>query len=328
MKDLRTIIAQHPFLLGMTPEHLEIIARHARAVEFNLGQVIVRESDAAYEFFLLLDGEVAVESYIPRADNLPLQTLGVGEVLGWSWLFPPFTWHFQARAVAPTKAVLVDGARLLLACEKDFDFGFEMMRRIAHVVTKRLQITRKLLVEMSSTIGSLAPFEEAFSHHDAPAVAGKLPELLAEHPFVKGVKPDHFKVLLDCAMERDFAAGEEIFGEGEVANRFYLIQRGKVILEASTAGTKVPIQVISDGDVLGWSWLFEPFYWRFDARAITPTKSIFLFGTRLREHCEADHQFGCELMKRAARVLIQRLQATRKQLLAARESITRSQAKA
>lgn len=107
-----------------------------------------------------------------------------------------------------------------------------------------------------------------------------------------------------------------IFREGNLANRFYLLQRGKVILEAARAeNSPVPIQIIGEGDVLGWSWLFSPFYWHFDARALEPTQSIFLYGTRLREQCETDRDFGYELMKRVCLVLIQRLQTTRKQLL-------------
>ena len=82
----------------------------------------------------------------------------------------------------------------------------------------------------------------------------------------------------------------------------------------------IPIQVIEAGDVLGWSWLFPPYSWRFDARTLEPVKAIFFYGTRLREHCEADHDLGYELMKRMAAVVIQRLQATREQLLQARST--------
>ena len=70
--------------------------------------------------------------------------------------------------------------------------------------------------------------------------------------------------------------------------------------------------------MLGWSWLFPPYYWHFDARALEPTTAIFFYGTRLREQCEQDHDFGYEIMKRMTQVVIQRLQATRKQLLKAR----------
>jgi CRP/FNR family cyclic AMP-dependent transcriptional regulator len=75
------------------------------------------------------------------------------------------------------------------------------------------------------------------------------------------------------------------------------------------------IQIIGAGDVLGWSWLFPPFCWHFDARAVKPTEAIFIYGTRVRELCDEDHDLGYELMKRTAEVVIRRLQATRRHLL-------------
>ena len=73
-------------------------------------------------------------------------------------------------------------------------------------------------------------------------------------------------------------------------------------------------ETIGDDDVLGWSWLFPPYYWHFDARATKPTRAIFFYGTWLRESCERDHDFGYEMLKRMSAVIINRLQATRKKL--------------
>ncbi len=140
--------------------------------------------------------------------------------------------------------------------------------------------------------------------------------LLAEHPFLKGMRPEHLEILADCAMPTRLEAGEWLFREGDVANRFYLIVEGEIALESSVKdrGT-IFVQAIGDGDVAGWSWLFPPYYWHFDARVVKPTRAIFLYGTRLREHCEADHDLGYELMKRMSEVIIKRLQITRRQLL-------------
>ena len=77
----------------------------------------------------------------------------------------------------------------------------------------------------------------------------------------------------------------------------------------------MPIQTLTAGHVLGWSWLFPPYYWHFDARALEPTRAIFFYGTRLREECEQDPDLGYALMKRVTQVLINRLQATRRQIL-------------
>jgi CRP-like cAMP-binding protein len=73
--------------------------------------------------------------------------------------------------------------------------------------------------------------------------------------------------------------------------------------------------ILGAGDVLGWSWLFPPYLWHFDARAATPTTAIFFYGTRLRELCDENHDLGYELMKRVSEIVIKRLQATRRELV-------------
>ena len=83
-----------------------------------------------------------------------------------------------------------------------------------------------------------------------------------------------------------------------------------------------PIQFVEDGEVLGWSWLFPPYYWHFDARAVEDTDAVFFYGTPLREECEADHDLGYEMVKRVAEVMLNRLEATRRHLVErAREGI-------
>jgi len=140
--------------------------------------------------------------------------------------------------------------------------------------------------------------------------------LIAQHPFLHGLEARYLQTLAECAIETRLQPGELIFREGEIANRFYLIQEGEVALESHVKdGGTLLIQTIGAGDVLGWSWLFPPYYWHFDARALKPTKAIFLYGARLRQRCEEDHDLGYALMKRLAAVVIQRLQSTRRQLL-------------
>lgn len=155
--------------------------------------------------------------------------------------------------------------------------------------------------------------------NSAPREAAALENQIAAHPLLRGMKPEHLKVLAACAMPAQFKEGELIFREGEPANRFYLLEAGKVSLESHAQDEpSVTIQTIGVGDTLGWSWLFPPYYWHFDARALEPVKAIFFYGTWLREYCEQDHDLGYELMKRMAEVVIRRLQATRQQVLDAR----------
>jgi CRP-like cAMP-binding protein len=140
-------------------------------------------------------------------------------------------------------------------------------------------------------------------------------DLIRKHPFLDGMSPHQYRLLADCAMPAEFRADEFIFREGEPANRFYLIESGKVALESRADTGVIRIQMIEAGDVLGWSWLFPPYFWHFDARAIEPTEAIFFYAAPLRDECEIDHEFGYELTSRMARVAVRRLQATRWKLL-------------
>ena len=139
--------------------------------------------------------------------------------------------------------------------------------------------------------------------------------LIAGHALFKGLSPQYLALLTEAAMLKVFAADEVIFREGDPANRFYLILDGEVVLEdpMSERGT-VLLQTIGADDVLGWSWLFPPYYWHFDAYTTKPTRAIFFYGTWLRDSCERDHDFGYEMMKRMTAVIITRLQAARKRL--------------
>jgi CRP/FNR family transcriptional regulator, cyclic AMP receptor protein len=142
-------------------------------------------------------------------------------------------------------------------------------------------------------------------------------ELIASrHPFLEGMCKQHLRSLAEAAIRASFAEGECIFRQGEPAHRFYLIQKGRVIVTARIpTHSRAVIQILGAGDALGWSWLFEPYRWHFDAWSEEPTETIAFHAASLREQCEDDPRLGYELMKRVSRVVIDRLHATRLQLL-------------
>ena len=140
---------------------------------------------------------------------------------------------------------------------------------------------------------------------------------VALHPFLAGMNRSQLALLTDCAMAVHFEKGQIIFREGEMANRFYLIETGKIILESSERlGNPVIIDTIGRGNLLGWSWMFPPYTWRLTARAVETTSAIFFYGTILREYCERDCSLGYELFKRMAPVMIKRMQAARRKMVA------------
>jgi CRP/FNR family cyclic AMP-dependent transcriptional regulator len=137
------------------------------------------------------------------------------------------------------------------------------------------------------------------------------------HPFLAGMNHAQLALLADCAMAAHFKPGQTILREGEVANRFYLIESGKVVLESGEGfGEPLIVETIGAGDLLGWSWMFPPYVWHFTARAVEPTEAIFFYGAILRQYCERDPSLGYELFKRMAPVMLRRLQAARKKIVA------------
>ncbi|PWU11600.1 MAG: Crp/Fnr family transcriptional regulator [Verrucomicrobia bacterium] len=149
-----------------------------------------------------------------------------------------------------------------------------------------------------------------------PAHARTVERIISNHPFLEDMSPHQLRLLSDCAIPEHFGANEIIFREGDPANRFYLLQKGQVALESYVPDKgRVCVETIGAGEVLGWSWLFPPYLWHFDARAIEPTDAVFIYGIPLRDECELDHELGYELTKRMAAVMMRRLQRSRRQLL-------------
>ncbi len=135
---------------------------------------------------------------------------------------------------------------------------------------------------------------------------------LCEQLFFQGFDSLHIRVLSQCAQTRTLSPGEYLWHQGEPGQTCFLIQRGQVALEISVPnqGT-LAIDVVGDGELLGWSGLMEPYRWRFDARAVSVVQAL-AFDTRcLREKCEHDHELGYQLLKKSAPVVGQRLDAAR-----------------
>lgn len=149
MNNLIERITTHHFFHGMKPAHLKILTERATEASFESGQVIFRQGEPADQFYLIESGKVVLEAHEPANGTVPVQTLGPGEVLGWSWLYPPFNWNFQARALEPTGVIVLNGGHLLVASERDREFGFELMKRISQMVIHRLQATRHRLIALS-----------------------------------------------------------------------------------------------------------------------------------------------------------------------------------
>ena len=148
MHGLETVLADVPLFAGMGSDRLELLAGCASNVRFEPGEVLFRQGDEANSFYVIRSGTVALETFVPAGGGMTIETIGGGEVVGWSWLFPPYRWHFDARALAQVRATSIDGACLRGKCDDDPALGYDLMRRFAQVMIERLQWTRLRLLDV------------------------------------------------------------------------------------------------------------------------------------------------------------------------------------
>ncbi|HUJ56431.1 MAG TPA: cyclic nucleotide-binding domain-containing protein [Gaiellaceae bacterium] len=145
---LEDVLADVPFFAAMPAEEREMIAGCGRNVRFAAGEAIMRQGDPADHYYLLRHGEVAVGNFVPPRGEMVIETLEPGDVLGWSWLFPPYRAHFDARALTLVRATEFDGACLRDKCAADPALGYDVMSRFAQVLIERLQWTRLRLLDL------------------------------------------------------------------------------------------------------------------------------------------------------------------------------------
>lgn len=148
METLERVLAGHPFFDGLAAEHLRLLVGCATNVRGDAGEFLCREGQEADRFFLVRAGRVALEIAVPGGTPATVQTLGAGEILGWSWLIPPYHWPFDARAVEPTRALALDGTCLRRKCEADHELGYELLKRFARVIERHLEATRLQLLDV------------------------------------------------------------------------------------------------------------------------------------------------------------------------------------
>jgi CRP-like cAMP-binding protein len=155
-QQLEAAVAAHPFVLGLSEHHIRLLADCAMQTPFEPNHVIFREGETANRFYLIDHGNVALESSGHSNEPVVIDEIGDGDLLGWSWLFPPYVWHFSARAVVPTTAIFFYGTVLREYCERDQALGFELFKRMSEVMTRRLQSARVRLLAAYAANPSLA----------------------------------------------------------------------------------------------------------------------------------------------------------------------------
>ena len=152
---LVAVLNKHPFVEEFQPEHIERLAGMAKEVHFDRDHVVFHEGDECHDFYLIVQGRVAVEIEAP-GQTFRVQTLSAGDELGWSAILMGRGKHFQARALQPVDALAFNGEELLAACREDKALGFALMYRMVGVVSERLQATRLQVLDMYSPVAKRA----------------------------------------------------------------------------------------------------------------------------------------------------------------------------
>ncbi len=154
MQTIDQLISQSPIFAGLAPAHLELIGGCARNEHVAANTILLREGEPADVFYLIRRGTVVLEVSAPGRGPLLIETLQPGDVVGWSWLFPPYRWQLDGRTTAPSELIAFDGACLRGKSDEDHELGYQLMRRFAANVVDRLQATRLQLLDVYGRVGA------------------------------------------------------------------------------------------------------------------------------------------------------------------------------
>lgn len=148
MPALEPLLERHRFFAGLSRGDLEFVAGCAMNVRFADGAYLAREGDPADRFFIIRDGKVALDLTAPGRGHITIETVGDAGIVGFSWLFGPHQWVFDARAVGVVRAIAMNGTCLRSKCEQDPRLGYNLMQRLANIAVERLQAARLQLVDV------------------------------------------------------------------------------------------------------------------------------------------------------------------------------------
>ena len=148
VQSLEPILRQHAFFKGFGEEDIQLVTGCAKNVRFDSGIVIARQGEPADQFYLIREGRIGIGIPSPRGGSLTIETLDENEIVGWSWLIPPYEWQFDVTAMQSVRALSIDGKCLRGKCEQDPRLGYELMKRFSKTMVERLRATRLQLLDI------------------------------------------------------------------------------------------------------------------------------------------------------------------------------------
>jgi CRP/FNR family transcriptional regulator, cyclic AMP receptor protein len=149
MKDLERSLAEHPFFSTLDVKYLDAFAKEGKRVSYASGKFVFREGDEAGYIYFIQKGKVALEVHTPQGPVI-IETLSAGDVLGWSWVVPPYRKSFDARCAEDVEAVAVSASAIRDQMESDCEMGYAVLKQFTSIVAQRLQATRLQLIDVYS----------------------------------------------------------------------------------------------------------------------------------------------------------------------------------
>jgi CRP-like cAMP-binding protein len=148
MRTVEDLLGEVPALTPLSAEHRALVAGCGRNRVFEPGSLLMREGEPAQAFHVIRAGSVAIQTFVPKRGEVTIETLHEGDLVGWSWLVPPYRGGFDARAIDTTHAIEIDGACLRGKFDRDAALGYELLSLFAPVIVERLQQTRMRLLDV------------------------------------------------------------------------------------------------------------------------------------------------------------------------------------
>lgn len=151
MSEVLDVLVDQPFFAGLSEEQIRVVAETAKIVSFDEGERMFAEGGEAGMSYLILEGDIALSIRTQAHGPKVVQTLHRGEFVGWSWMYPPYRWSFDANVLADVKAVQFDGPQLKKISVADPALGYALMTRFTEIIINRMQALRIQLLDVYST---------------------------------------------------------------------------------------------------------------------------------------------------------------------------------
>jgi CRP/FNR family cyclic AMP-dependent transcriptional regulator len=270
---------------------LDAMAQIAHVQEFESGEQLITEGAPAEQLYLFLEGKAAVKVRSPEGQQVLIDELGPGELLGWGAVMEPHVYAGSAWTTEPSAVIVVPGKDLRELCGANEHIGYQVARGVGEVISRRF--------------GRVVP------GRGGPAVGGHGIDELRQFKIFAELDLADLDAMVQIAHVQEFESGEQLITEGAAADRLYLFLKGRAAVKVrSPEGQQVLIDELGPGELLGWGAVMKPHVYAASAWTTEPSEVIVVLGKDLRELCEANEHVGYQVARGVGEVISRRFGET------------------